>query len=218
MSLNISGGKQKQKSTTRELTPEERTKYYDKALSNMWGTLSGNSFQMPEYEKPTYQNPGEYTGLNSGDYEGLTKNLTDARLAAITSAWDRTKNDINQEMSDRGLYTSGIGAQKEIDLYRDNVQPAIMQAVAEGQQAGLNLQQNDLAARNAYNLQSAGQANTFNQNQAQTGLAAAWQPYQYLADLWNNTKGQYTKSSGSGWNFGFKGGGGDGGGSTGGVM
>lgn len=206
MSLSFGGSKSKNKSTTRELTPEERTKYYDKALSNMWGTLSGNSFQMPEYEKPTYQNPGEYTGLNSGDYEGLTKNLTDARLAAITSAWDRTKNDINQEMSDRGLYTSGIGAQKEIDLYRDNVQPAIMQAVAEGQQAGLNLEQNDLAARNAYNLQSTNQANTFNQNQAQTGLAAAWQPYQYLADLWNNTKGQYSRSTGGTTSFNFAGG------------
>lgn len=209
MSLSFGGSKSKNKSTTRELTPEERTKYYDKALSNMWGTLSGNSFPMPEYEKPTYQNPGEYTGLNSGDYEGLTKNLTDARLAAINSAWDRTKNDINQEMSDRGLYTSGIGAQKEIDLYRDNVQPAIMQAVAEGQQAGLNLQQNDLASRNAYNLQSAGQANTFNQNQAQTGFTAAWQPYQYLADLWNGTKGQYSKSTGGTTSFNFAGGAGN---------
>jgi len=178
------GGGDKSSGSSRPLTASERRSLFNTGsdlIQNNAGWLQGNDMQ---YQAPDAQR------LEGGDYDRLEQNLYNAQASALDTQWDRRRDDINQDMADRGLYASGIGTQNENRVFADSFAPAYQQAAAG-------------AAAQRYGMESQDNAmtNEMAMSNAQNEYASAWGPYEYLMGLYNGTGGTIQSQSSSGWKF-----------------
>lgn len=179
------GGGESSKNTSRPLNAKERKDVFNTGTSlikNNAGWLSGSEMQ---YQAPEMQR------LSGGDYDALQQSLYGAQESALDTQWARRKEDITQDMADRGLYASGIGTQAENEVFADTFAPAYQQAAAgaAAQRYGMESQDNSMANQMA--ISNAGQ-----------DFASQWAPYEYLMGMYNQTGGTITNQKSSGWSFG----------------
>lgn len=175
-------GSNSTESKSTPVSPEQRAATYQQGIKNI--SESQNAMPWAAYEAPNRET------LSGGDYNRLEQNIVTSRMAPIQSAMDRRFRDIDQSMSDRGLYTSGLPDQAKNRVMAENFLPAITQAGAE-------------AATQRYGMQSAeNQAgNTFNLENAKQKYDSDWRPKEYLQGLWNGTGGTISSSTGGGWSI-----------------
>lgn len=178
------GGSDSGSSESRPLNAKERTDLFNAGQNLIrdnsgWLQNSGLQYQAPETQR-----------LSGGDYDALQQSLYDSQAGALDTQWARRKEDITQDMADRGLYASGIGTQAENEVFADTFAPAYQQAAsnAASTRYGLESQDNTMANQMAV-------AN------AQQDFSSAWAPYEYLMGLYNGTGGTISSQKSSGWSF-----------------
>lgn len=182
MSMGSSGSS----SSSKPLTGPQRQAVFNSGISSVQSATPWLQAQNLSYQSPTAQT------LTGGDYSALEQNLYNSQATALDSQWAKQKDAINQDMADRGLYTSGIGAQAENKIFSDSYLPAYQQAAsnAASQRYALQAQEND-------------SANNMALTNAAQNYASAWAPYEYLMGLYNQTGGTISKSNSSSMNFGI---------------
>lgn len=170
-------GSNESSSTSRPLDAGERLASYRTGMTAINPQFS--YYQSPQLER-----------LSGGDYDRLESSIVDSRTAPLNRAWDLERETINQEMSDRGLWASGVPAQRMQQRFEEAYVPVFKQAGAE-------------AAQQRYGLQSDEQARM---NQAALDIAnrqyeSQWRPLDYKSGIWNNTGGVISSSTGGGWSI-----------------
>lgn len=171
-------------SSSKPLTGPQRQAVFNSGISSVKSAMPWIQSQNLSYESPTAQT------LTGGDYDALQNNLYNSQATALDSQWAKQKDSINQDMADRGLYTSGIGAQAENKIFSRDYLPAYQQAAsnAASQRYALQAQENE-------------SANNMALTNAAQNYASSWAPYEYLMGLYNQTGG--TISTSSSMNFGI---------------
>jgi hypothetical protein len=145
--------------------------YYDQAMSNLTPVI------------PTVT-PVQQQTLTGGDYAALQQGYE----APIQRQQDLALKQNNQDMADRGIFTS-LNAVKSNDNTRETFAPQFAAAGAKAleMKAAEQTQGNQIGAANEQNK---------------------WKTADYLQNMWLGGKGQTSlgNSSGSGFNFGISGG------------
>jgi len=146
----------------------------------------------PQYAKEyQYQSP-EFKTLTGGDYDRLEQNIVASRTAPLERAWSLRKGDINQEMSDRGLWSSGAPIQQQGKEFEQSFLPAYQQAGAE-------------AAAQRYGMQAdeTMKGNAFASEEANRAYNSKWRVPEFIGSAWSGNQGQVShgSQSGGGWNF-----------------
>lgn len=158
------------------------------------GARDPGGINLPVYETPEYQSPGEYKGIAEGDYQALQDALIKGYTAPLDAAKARDLESYNADAARRGVWSSGLALKGEGDIQEAYApQYASAGGAATGQR--YNLQTADLTSRNAYDLAAANAANAFNQSNVQNRFSAGWAPLNYLSGLWSGTGGQVGGSS-----------------------
>lgn len=222
-------------SSSTPLTGQQRTDIYD-AASKALGSNSAinqqvnslSQYDSPRYtatkDAPTaqYQGAGPAQTLNGGDYQALQDSLINSRLAVLDRQKGNDNKNLDEQMSARGIYNSGLALRAKNDLSERYV-PQEQSAISDAVNQRYNLQANEQAGLNSYGLAKSNQANTFNlqnyaaqqqnnqanataQNtwnadQTQKQYDAKWRPMDYLQGLWNGTGGSVSSSTGGGWSI-----------------
>lgn len=197
---SLGGGKSKSKSTVQNAA--QRRAIFEGGLSDIakatGQSLVNGQLSMPEYQGQGYVNPGQVSRLAGGDYDRLENSIREAQWAPIDALKTRRFADIDQSVADRGLYASGISDDTKQQIFTTDFLPAYQQAATQAVATRYGLEQSDNQAANTFNLASSGAENAFNLQDAAARNQAAWTPYEYLLNLYNQTGGSNTKSSG--WN------------------
>lgn len=115
----------------------------------------------------------ELQTLGDGDYKALEESMLKSRTAPLDSAWTKRREEINQDVADRGLYASGIGPQEENRIFAKDFLPAYQQAGAEANAATTGMKREDLGMK----------------------YDAAWDPYRSALQLFQGSGGQTSKQS-----------------------
>ena len=163
--------------TSRPLTADERLDSYNAGM----GAIKP---EYAYYEKPTMQT------LSDQDYNKLEQSIVDSRTAPLDRAWQLERDSINQEMADRGLWSSGVPAQAMQKRYEDAYIPQFKAAGAEAATQRYGMQANELAQINQANLDTASKE-----------YESKFRPLDYQAGLWNNTSGVISSGSSGGWSI-----------------
>lgn len=154
----------------------------------------------PQYTSPSYQSPGEAKTLTGQDYDALQAALTSGYEAPLDYAKGQDVKSMNQDLANRGIWSSGLAEQATKDL--DAVYaPQYAQAGANATNARYGLQSSEDQMLNQYALQNAGQQNTFNLANAGQTYQSQWAPLNYLQGIWNGTGGAISNGGSGGWNF-----------------
>jgi hypothetical protein len=161
----------------------------------------GGSIDMPEYQAPAFASAGTASRLSGGDYGRLENSIRESQWAPIEALKTQRFSDIDQEMADRGLYTSGVGADTKESIFARDFLPAYTQSANQAVATRYGLEQADNTAANAFNLQNAGMTNQFNLQDSAGRNAAQWAPLEYLLGLYNQTGGTNSRGSSSSWNM-----------------
>lgn len=183
--------------TSKPLTGAERSDIFNYGMRDITGNANNQALNI-DYQAPTYQSSGPYQGLSNGDYNALQQSLYSGATAGLKQYEQDARDNIDQSLSDRGLWSSGIAQAAQNDLTNslaDNYQSAGANAAA--QRYGLQAQ--DLAQQNAYNQGESQFANQFNMQNANQNYASQWAPLEYLQGLYNQTGGVITNQKQSNW-------------------
>jgi hypothetical protein len=132
----------------------------------------------------------EYQALEGGDYDALERNIITSRTAPLDEAWRKSRETINQDAADRGLWSSGVPIKNEQDFYAQNFIPAYQQAGADAAVQRYGMQQQDLQNRNSANMEN-----------AQREYEAPWRFLDYGQGLYNQTGGVLSSGGSSGWSI-----------------
>jgi hypothetical protein len=132
----------------------------------------------------------EYKALNNGDYNALEQNIIQSRTAPLDEAWRKSRETINQDAADRGLWSSGVPIKNEQDFYAQNFLPAYQQAGADAAVQRYTMQQQDLQNQNSANMEN-----------AQRQYESPWRFLDYGQGLYNQTGGVVSSGGSSGWSI-----------------
>jgi hypothetical protein len=174
----------------------------DPTVSMPTGATDPGGINLPVYQTPTYQAPGAYQKLANGDYDALQTSLLQGNTAGLDYAKANDTKNMNQDLSNRGIWSTGLAEQATKDLDAGYA-PQYTKAGADATNARYSLQSADNAGANAYNLNAAQNANNFNVTNANNAYQSGWQPLEYLRNLWNGTSGQTSGSSSFGQGLEF---------------
>jgi|LGOV01.1.fsa_nt_gb hypothetical protein len=180
----MGGGSNSSKSSSRPLNARERKDIFNTGISSVQEATPWLQSQNLDYQAPEMQR------LAGGDYDQLEQSLLGSQTSMLDSQWANRKDSINQDMADRGLYASGIGAQAENEIFASDFLPAYQQAAAGATAQRYGMESQDNAMANQMAMSNAGQ-----------DFASQWAPYEYLMGLYNNTGGTISSSKSGGWNF-----------------
>lgn len=180
----MSMGGSSSSSSSKPLTGPQRQAIFNSGISSVQSAIPWLESESLEYQAPAAKT------LTGGDYDALQNSLYSSQATALDSQWAKQKDAINQDMADRGLYTSGIGAQAENKIFSDSYLPAYQQAAA-----------NASAQRYALQAQENESANNVALTNAAQNYVSSWAPYEYLMGLYNQTGGTISKSNSSSMNF-----------------
>lgn len=165
--MSMSGGGSSSQQESKPLTPQEMQGYYDQAMKNLAPVM------------PQTVNPVQQQTLTGGDYQALQQGYE----APIQRQQDLALKQNNQDMADRGIFTS-LNAVRSNDNTRETFAPqfAAARAKALEMKAAEQTQGNQINAANEQ---------------------AKWRPADYLQSLWTGGKGQTTNGSSFAANGGF---------------
>jgi hypothetical protein len=184
-------------SSSRPLNAKERAAAYQAGIKNI-GDSTGNSglFSLGNDGNYTLDTSGlaynapAYNQLDNGDYASLEKNIVASRTAPLDEAWRKAQETMNQDASDRGLWSSGMPIKNEQDYYAQNFLPAYQQAGADAAIQRYTMQQQDLQGQNAQNMAN-----------AQQNYESKYRPLDYLQGLYNGTGGVISSGGSTGWSI-----------------
>lgn len=185
--------------TSKPLTGPERSEIFQYGMRDITGSVNNPVFDI-NYQSPGYVQPAAYQGLSNGDYNALQGSLYTSATAGLDKYRQDTLDHINQDASNRGIWSSGIPISSEIDL-AENLAPAYVQAGAGAASQRYGLQAQDLANQNSWNQSNNQFLNQFNTQQAAQDYASQWAPLEYLQGLYNQTGGIISNQKESGWGF-----------------
>lgn len=211
VSVGMGGGQSKSKSSSTVQNAEQRRNIFQGGVNDIGNALGQNTnngagqFALPDYQGATFTGAGPASRLGGGDYGRLENSIRESQWAPIDALKTQRFADIDQEMADRGLYTSGVGADTKESIFARDFLPAYQGAANQAVSTRYGLEQADNQAANAFNLNSANMANQFNMQDAAGRNQAAWAPLEYLLGLYNQTGGSNSTSKGSSWNTNMSG-------------
>ena len=223
-----SSNKSSGSSTSRSLTGVERQDVFQHGLGNIFGTLTGQSYNpapagapstgkvpknagtpagttsspsvsFPEFESSKLALP-EYQAMQGGDYNRLEDAVREGYLAPLKRFESVQREGVNQDAADRGIWSSGLAMQAQNDL-TEALAPQFVAAGSAATQAryGLESQERDRLYQSEANKYGLDMQERDNQ------FNANWAPLNYLQGLWNETGGsisnQTNKSKGWGLNI-----------------
>lgn len=200
------------RSDSRPLSSWERQALYSAAQSNLFEYLPGMSKERetvknPLYRAGTYDYGPEYIEQDSyaydpeegqfqapeyqgfGDYDQLEENILSSRYAPIDRARDMAREDFNQSASDRGIWSSGLALEGEMDI-DERFAPQYSAAGADAAVQRYGMEAQDLAQQNQYGLSA-----------ADMEYQSRWRPADYLSGIWNQTGGTISSGSSGGWSI-----------------
>lgn len=192
----MSSGGSESKSTSKPLTGRERASIFNWGMNSVQSGQNSGVFQDTDYNAPQYQQ-SNYQAMNDGDYDAYEQALYDSQVAGLDQYEQRSRENVDQDAANRGIWSSGVAMQNQNDLtdaFADNYQSAGANAAAQRYQ----MQQQDLQNQNNYNMNNAAMENQFNQNTAQQEYASQWAPLEYLMGMYNQTGGAVSSSKSSG--------------------
>lgn len=175
-------GSNETSSTSRPVSTADRADAFDAG----WYRMSDPKYTVPieGYKAPQLERAA------GGDYDRLERSIVDSRTAPINRAWDLERESINQEMADRGLWASGVPAQRMQQRFEQAYMPAFKQAGAEAAQQRYGLEADERARMNQAALDIANRE-----------YDSRWRPLDYKSGIWNNTGGVVSSSTGGGWSI-----------------
>jgi hypothetical protein len=212
----MGGGAQSSKGKARPLNAKERSQIFDAAMYNVsrgvgaidptmsrdeWAKAGRPNPEYAQYESPDYVDPGEARTINGGDYDRLEQALYDKQATGLDNLWGRRRQEVDQSMADRGLWSSGMGEQTASKMFSEEFAPQYRMAQSDATAQRYGLQQNEQNALNQYALSSAQLANAAKSDNALKEYESKWRPFDYAAQLWSGTSGQKSNQSSSGFNF-----------------
>jgi hypothetical protein len=181
------------KSESKPLSGAERADAYNYGSASIANTVrnSGafNAANQLDTNQLGYTSP-TYESLNNGDYNALEQSIINSRTAPLDTAWNKYKESENQQMADRGLWSSGMPIKEQQKYYAENFLPAYQQAGADAATQRYTMQQSDLTAKNAAAIDA-----------AQKEYEAKWRPLDYAQGLYNQTGGVMSSGTSSGWSI-----------------
>ncbi|MDD2898996.1 MAG: hypothetical protein PHI31_09815 [Desulfuromonadaceae bacterium] len=118
------------------------------------------------FQRAEIIDPGEALRLAGGDYDRLEQNLITSRMSPLQQAIARQYEMTDQEMADRGIYASGIGAQSKNRTFARDYLPQINAATAEAIAQRYGLESGDNNATNGFNLSRASNLTSANLTQS----------------------------------------------------
>lgn len=131
------------------------------------GTLQMKRQAPVQYrETSPYVSPGDYQRLSDGDYEALQKSLYEGAIAGLTNQEKTWREQSDQGMANRGIWSSGIAERSQNDI-SEKLAPMYTQAGANAAATRYGMEQADNQGASNYNLQSAGMENNYNLTNAQ---------------------------------------------------
>lgn len=176
-------------SSSRPLTGAERADAYNSGSYMIGLSTTPEAPYLGPHSFSAYQAP-TLERLKNGDYNALEQSIVDSRTAPLNRAWDLERKTINQDMADRGLWSSGIPVQAMQKRFEEAYLPQFQQAGADAATQRYNLQANELAQMNQYAMDNAAK-----------NYESKWRPLDYTAGIYNNTGGAISSSSGGGWSI-----------------
>jgi hypothetical protein len=169
-------------------TPKQNNPYDPNSLyGKVWALNNPDEYGTGNFPNHQYQSPE--TERLSADYDQLQDRLTEGYTAPIDRARARQMQQSNQDMSDRGIYTSlnAIRANNSVD---EGYIPQYAQAGANATNARYQLEAGDIAAANAAKMENANRT-----------YEAKWRPEDYKAGVWNGTGGVVSSGKTGGWSI-----------------
>lgn len=204
----MGGGASGSDSKSKPLTAAQRTELFKGGLANIASASDavvsngkgGYTLNVPSYEAPNYVSAGDAKTLTDGDYAALQDSLLKGTTAGLdyAKAKDVTNSDANA--AKRGIWSSGLAMQAQNDI-NNAYSSAYEKAGADATSQRYSLQANELNNLNNYNQTSAAAENANAMENANRAYNSAWQPANYLRDLYNQTGGTISSGSSSGFNF-----------------
>lgn len=160
-----------------------------KDLDTAYGRYTQGQYREAEPQFAEYESPEART-LGGGDYDRLEQQILQSRTAPLDAAWSRRGKEIDQDMADRGLWSSGVGIQAKNDTFAQDFLPAYTQAGGEAatQRYGAQMQENQ--SQNAQDMENASRK-----------FDSKWRPFDALMGLYNGTGGVVSSSQGGGWSI-----------------
>lgn len=189
--------------SSKPLSAGERNKIYDAAISRIGNTIASGGIggqTFASYQRPDYVDPGRAAMLSGGDYDALEKSIYDSATAGLSRFENLERERVNQDAADRGIWSSGLAMRAQGDV-SERLAAEYARAGADATTQRYNLQAQELAGLNNYNLQSAGAANTFNQGNAASEYESKWRPLDYLAGIYGQANGTVSSGSSSQWSI-----------------
>lgn len=95
----------------------------------------------------------DLTRLSDGDYKRLEESIFGSAKGGLDQAVELRNQDINQEMSDRGLWSSGMPIQQQAKEFRDNFAPLYLKAAQDAAAQRYALESGDNQNINSANTQ-----------------------------------------------------------------
>jgi hypothetical protein len=151
---------------------------------------------MPQYNAPSYQYTSPFMSLSGGDYDALQNSIYSGATAGLKQYENDARGSIDQSLSNRGIWSSGIAQAAQNDL-TDSLADTYAQAGANATAQRYGLQSQELGMQNAFNQAESQFGNQFNMSNAGQDFASQWAPLEFLAQLWNGTSGIVQSSKGS---------------------
>lgn len=138
----------------------------------------------PAYrEAAAFVDPGSYKRMSAGDYDALQKSLYEGATAGLQKQEADWRQQADQSMSNRGIWSSGI-AQRAQDDITGQLGSLYAQAGAYATAQRYAAEQADNQGESSYNLSKAGMNNDYNLSSAQN--------YNNWASNMYNMQNQYT--------------------------
>jgi hypothetical protein len=155
------------------------------------GAAPDFQYSGPDITSAKFSGPGEFAGFK--DFDRLEQQVLQSRLAPVERQLGLDRDRVNQDMADRGIYSSGLAVGAQNDL-SERYAPAFQQAGADAALQRYSLEADENAGRNAWGQSL---SNAINQNrQFNAGLSStnAGMANQYgLADA--SRRGDYNMGS-----------------------
>lgn len=174
---------------------ETGTGTYDTGKMQFGDTL----MNVPEFDRRDFAGGGEARTLSGGDYDALQESLYGSATSGLSRFEEGERERIDQDLGDRGIYSSGAAVQAQGDL-TESLGDVYGRAGTDAATQRYLMQLQEQQTLNQRDLQAAQMENVYGLQAAEQDYGAQWAPLDYLAGLWGQTGG--TKSSGGSSGFG----------------
>ena len=176
-------GNNKTSQSSAPITAEEQLK-----KANIGNKYISDNRNSPMFDGTGYE-ASPYQSLSDGDYSALEASIRDSRTAPLDRQKSLDSKNLDQGLSDRGVWSSGLAVSAQNDL-NERYAPQYAAAGADAATQRYGLQANELQGKNTYNA---------TQDKAKTD--AKWRPLDYLQGNWTGNGGTVSSSSGGGWSI-----------------